>query len=44
MIGLYDYDNASYEECIDDLNTVLEALNEKVGIDDLNAMEKELKI
>lgn len=33
MIGLYDYDNATYEECIDDLNTVLEALNKNVGID-----------
>lgn len=33
MRDLYDYDNASYEECIDDLNTILEILSNKLYVD-----------
>lgn len=36
MRDLYDYDDASYEECINDLNIILENLSEKVYVDSFN--------
>lgn len=34
MRNLYEYNDASYEECIDDLNTILEGLQQDLCVDD----------
>lgn len=33
MLGLYDYDNATYEECIDDLRETIEKMNDAIYAD-----------
>ena len=40
MIGLYEYDNASYDECVDDLYKTLNALQNDNWFDDPETLER----
>lgn len=40
MVGLYDYGNATEQECIDDLQEVIEYILYEYNLDDLDTLEK----
>lgn len=40
MVGLYDYDNAMEQECIDDLQEVIKYILYEYNLDDLDTLEK----
>ena len=40
MVGLYDYDNATEQECLDDLQEIIEYFINGYDLDDLDALEK----
>lgn len=40
MIGLYEYDNASYDECVDDVYETVNALQHDDWFDDPETLER----
>ena len=40
MVKLYDYDNATEQECLDDLQEIIEYFINGYDLDDLDALEK----
>ncbi len=40
MIGLYDYDNATKQECLDDLQEIIKYILYEYNLDDLDTLEK----
>ena len=40
MIGLYEYDNATEQECLDDLQEIIEYFLNGYDLDELDTLEK----